>query len=323
MSPEKSPLLIHILNHVAKRFRHIIVVPIEENAIYLSYAAANAAPIYRILAPPQALVRSLSDKWNFHTVCIQAGITVPDTLLLASSTEATVDRLRVLGDRIVVKPTIGGGGLGVFVSTPATFITDLQQQGQARYPLLVQRFIDGEDIDLSLLASNGKILLHAIQIATPSGLVFFENDELLNAGRRLIEAAGYSGLVHFDARRERISGRIYLIEANTRIWASMFTAALAGMNFLGAALGAAEGDTTVEPKGLTSTGAVTWGGSIKQTVLAGFGRSNKASSRRNVVLRGVFDPVQHLVLRRYITSRERTSNSNQAGSAQRARKSSR
>ncbi|NWG45700.1 MAG: ATP-grasp domain-containing protein [Alphaproteobacteria bacterium] len=207
----------------------------------------GAGPCRLPLSPPQVL-SALHDKYVFKTLCEAAGVLVPETRLLAAPADARacLDRLLAGGDTlrfpVVTKPIAAQNGRGVRIHRSARDLAAALATGGVWLPGVVQRYVPGRDVDLSLLARDGHVLCAVLQERIAGGgLRFFRDAEAEAMGARLIAHLGFSGVVHLDLRREAASGRPVAIEANPRFWGSLGWADGAGLGFVGQAIALALG----------------------------------------------------------------------------------
>jgi predicted ATP-grasp superfamily ATP-dependent carboligase len=185
---------------------------------------------------PQAdVLEAFDDKWRFFELCRQHELSVPDTRL-AGSKDALDFRTIVaeFGLPFVVKPTNQAGSLGVQIVTSEAYFNDVIRDNDAyRFaPLIVQRFIDGVDIDLSLLSIDGELSAFAVQQVSGPEVRFVSNAYLEKMASELCRCSQYHGVMHVDARLEKSSGKIFLIESNPRFWVSVTASAWCGLNFV-------------------------------------------------------------------------------------------
>ena len=89
-------------------------------------------------------------------------------------------------------------------------------------PILVQEFIDGEDLCTFMVCHHGRVAAHAAyvhpkEIEHAGGIVFesVHDASALDAAQVIAEATGYHGQLSFDFMRTA-SGELYLIECNPR-----------------------------------------------------------------------------------------------------------
>src|SRR3989304_3891130 len=89
-------------------------------------------------------------------------------------------------------------------------------------PLILQEFIPGKDIDLSVLAVGGRVVASAVQQWPDSGMLeFCEHPEVEELGRKVVSLFNYDGVAHFDMRIDERTGRVLVLECNPRFWYTM------------------------------------------------------------------------------------------------------
>jgi D-aspartate ligase len=142
---------------------------------------------------------------------------------------------------LIAKPERGSGGNNVYhiveeTDFAAIIPTSFDKEGN----YIVQEYIDGYDIDMSLLAKNGEILAFTIQkglikrsnrFAASAGLEFLVNDGVYQSVSKLVSELKFSGIAHVDLRFDKNSGEFKIIEINARYWGSLIASCLAGVNF--------------------------------------------------------------------------------------------
>jgi ATP-grasp in the biosynthetic pathway with Ter operon len=152
----------------------------------------------------------------------------------------------------VLKPTNWSGSLGVqIVGSRAQFEKDIL--GDARYAfdtLIVQQFIDGDDACLSVLANHGRLLAFAIQQPVADRIEFMPNAGLEAIASQICRDSRYHGVMNLDVRIEKRTGRLFLIEANPRFYASLTASVACGLNFVAESIDVT--DRATEPKRLVS-----------------------------------------------------------------------
>jgi predicted ATP-grasp superfamily ATP-dependent carboligase len=197
-----------------------------------------------------------NDKWLFRQLCEDIGVPTPKSLRFADKLQLQFDELATaLGTPFIIKPNDCEGGRGIVkIGSTQEFENKIRLDDAYCYgPLLAQEFVPGQDIDISLLASGGEILCHAVQFVKGGVTCFVQANELLGLARRIVERTGFNGLVHFDARQDSRDGSFKFIESNPRVWASINRAKACGLNFLGAAIDLAMGR---RPEGVRSIAGV-------------------------------------------------------------------
>lgn len=185
--------------------------------------------------------RMLDDKGAFRAVCEDCQVDTPESKVYADKGDIEKDN-REFDRKMVVKPTNESFMQGVVftASTEELYRKVLDNAAYVFKPLIVQQFIEGEDIDLSLLALEGEILKSAVQVRRNGQIIFLEDDEFASAAARIVKHLNYSGVAHFDARRSAVDGKLYFLECNPRFWGSINAALFCGINFVAEGLLAAQ-----------------------------------------------------------------------------------
>ena len=188
-------------------------------------------------------LRRLGDKWAFHQLCQTLGLPVPATEWAATKTGIDIRQSLAEHDgAVVIKPTNRHGGDGVVLvrSAEAFDRLVLDNPDYDHAPLVVQAFVPGRDLDISLLALDGQILHRAIQAREGHDLRFLDHAQLAAVVEALVLHTAFSGLAHIDARWLD-DGSVILLECNTRPWATLSKATWCGLNFVRATVEAAQG----------------------------------------------------------------------------------
>lgn len=180
-----------------------------------------------------ALIEVWNDKGKFADLLNELGLPTPRTRLISSETDPVLETLTY---PVMVKPPRGEGGNGVRKFDNRTDLDALLPRIANRFgwPLLVQDYVPGIDIDLSALADHGRIVAWTIQKRHPSHpdlLEFVDHPRVLQIGAELIGKCGYHGIVHFDMRLDERTGQPMVIEANPRFWSSIRHSMWMGVNF--------------------------------------------------------------------------------------------
>jgi predicted ATP-grasp superfamily ATP-dependent carboligase len=179
-----------------------------------------------------SLFEQLYDKWHFAVMLKALSLPHPTTCLVHAN--ADVDSVHFDGP-CIIKPTQGEGGKGIEITaTPVDLHNNLRaRQDLHENPVVVQPFIDGADIDLSLLADHGHCLAWSIQQKGGHGVMnFVDHPEVLALGRELVSQINYHGVLHVDMRIDQKTKKVLIIEANPRFWGSLEYSVWSGVNFL-------------------------------------------------------------------------------------------
>jgi predicted ATP-grasp superfamily ATP-dependent carboligase len=226
----KEAMVDRINAHCA-RHEIDVVIPGDMPATLLM---AEAQSLIRTPVFPVAdadTLRTLHDKWRFHGLLTQLGLPAPRTAVLGcgASLDAIDLRYPLMG-----KPTDSEGGDRVArYDTRRELETMLAGPRAGKQPWLLQEFVPGSDIDLSLIADHGRIVGWTIQDDVGNGFrIFKEEPRLLEIGQRLVAATGFHGVAHFDMRTDQRDGGVVVIECNPRFWGSLILSTWSGVNFV-------------------------------------------------------------------------------------------
>ncbi|GAB3554299.1 hypothetical protein GCM10027343_42140 [Noviherbaspirillum agri] len=228
-------LFIEAVQAIRSRTPHVILVPVDCDGIRLVNRVRGQLPVAVTPVPDTITLDMFDNKWRFHQFCTVHGLAVPATRHVASKSAIDFDAIAAeIGLPFVVKPLNLAGSAGVqVVHHRHAFEQGILHNARYDYgPLIVQRYIDGEDIDISFLAIGGRITAFAIQQTEEAYIRFRPHAELESLAAQLCAAGGFHGVMHVDARIEAATGKVYLIESNPRFWASLTACVWGGLNFV-------------------------------------------------------------------------------------------
>jgi hypothetical protein len=227
------PGTIDVLREVIAASRIDVVVASDYDAlIWLSDHADLLAPAVAFPAPSRAQIERCNDKWQLAELCATLGIDHPETRLLESPDDAAAV---ASWGRVIVKPRSECFGFGVYELASGADVRDHLVRGDRpgnALPLLVQEFVPGQDIDVTVLAHRGRTVTGIAQerLADGGSLRFSTAPELLAPAEQLAAAVGFDGVMDFDLRRDPATGRVAVIECNPRLPGSIPNKTWAGVN---------------------------------------------------------------------------------------------
>jgi len=179
-----------------------------------------------------------ADKARFAQFLSEVQLPHPETVALQAG-EPLPHRLP--GFPALLKPARGSGGeLIARFDERAVFEHFAANGGLGTRCWILQTYVEGRDIDCSVMCRDGKILAYTVQQAVrapavsfqPIGAVeFVKDDEVLELARRLVAALQWTGIAHIDMLKSQRDGRVYVSEVNGRYWSSLIGSYLAGVNF--------------------------------------------------------------------------------------------
>ncbi|WP_306481079.1 hypothetical protein [Limnobacter sp.] len=173
----------------------------------------------------------IGTKIGLSQLLVENGITTPD-FWIVSDHDALVSFLELTPHTVMIKIDMSGGGAGVFKFEPGNNI-DVLLQNQITFPVLVQRYIEGDLIDLSGVYQNGTLVhfsyssleevlsnpfgVSSVRTYTQLGCV---KESVFNDLRKLGRALGAHGFVNIACLRSAEDGNYYFVEADMRptVW---------------------------------------------------------------------------------------------------------
>lgn len=161
----------------------------------------------------------------------------PKSFLITSETDKQ-EILSQIRFPVLIKPMTLKGGDGI---EKIDSIFRLQRAFETlSLPQFVQEYVEGYDIDCSVLCLNGTILTHTIQkgnlkghshYAPQLGFDFIKNEGVLKVVRETMSKLNWSGVAHLDLRYDTNTNDYKLIEINARFWGSVEGSEKSGINF--------------------------------------------------------------------------------------------
>lgn len=142
---------------------------------------------------------------------------------------------------VIMKPFESlGGGTDIFIFNNEKEMHSHFSSNAVSYQYLIQDYIEGYDIDCSVLCKKGEVLAYTIQRVTiqadenfvPSiGIKFLFEKDLYKIVKRLMGSLNFSGVAHIDMRYDKNKNEFKVIEINPRFWRSVDASIAMGVNF--------------------------------------------------------------------------------------------
>lgn len=199
-------------------------------------ALAEAAHVIRAQTLPtifseEALL--LGNKAGFADICQNLEIPIPMTWHVTKKEEILqLTTHNNFSFPVIIKAVNMSGSIGIKMAASADEVEALVADSTFNFsPLVVQEYIKGEDICLSFFAQEGGIDLAYGQKVSKFGASFPAYDEFFEHAKLISKSIGYTGAANLDARVDD-QGRLYLIECNTRFWASSFLSCLLDIDLI-------------------------------------------------------------------------------------------
>ncbi|RFB81074.1 hypothetical protein DYH55_06355 [Methylovirgula sp. 4M-Z18] len=180
--------------------------------------------------PTLSVFDELNDKWRFGLLCKDLDIDYPKSQLFANVGELRQELSgREVNTSWMAKPLSMDGGMGCIKLTPEEFEA---QFAQITYePILLQEFVEGEDIGASVFCKEGEILAFiAHKFEHDTYFTFYDHD-IYRSLAALMTRTKANGVFNFDMRRTS-KGRVVFLECNPRFYFKMAMSMVVGVNFV-------------------------------------------------------------------------------------------
>ncbi len=197
-----------------------------EDDVLLTAKVADALGLINVPAP---IVRQVRDKSQFRKFCTENDIRTPEHLLIKD--ESDLDHVATdFTFPVVLKPSFGSGSAFVIKAQDKEELystyeyiernisPSVESSLNEGLDVLVESYIDGDEVDIDMLLQNGKIKYFAIvdnyrteepffietQQAIPSELPQKDQDALVEMAETVLEKLGIqNGCIHFEAKATR------------------------------------------------------------------------------------------------------------------------
>ena len=231
-----------------------VIVPIaEKEAVFFIKNKINIQHTASIIPLPELANFEIAiDKKRLSDFAKLNQIPHPKSYFITSET-GTQQVLSEIEFPILVKPLSLKGGDGIQkINTKNKFESYFEK---INHSVFVQEFIEGYDIDCSVICLNGTILNHTIQKGNLKGdtafapqlaFDFLNNDGVLKVAKEVMSKLNWSGIAHLDMRYDTKTNNFKLIEINARFWGSIEGSRFAGINFPHQVIELASGKTILK-----------------------------------------------------------------------------
>jgi predicted ATP-grasp superfamily ATP-dependent carboligase len=282
---------------LANRLNIKTILPFRETTIKLFADFKEQFEDFNI--PPvnsPHLIESVTNKMLLFELLERKSICTPP------SYSVSIENFDKLKFPCLIKPRKASGGTDIFLLKNKKEALDKIKNPKIKNDCYIfQDYIEGQDIDISLIAENGKIIAHTIQTGITSygfgysrGIRFVKNPEFLHQVEILIQKLNWNGLAHLDFVYDKITGSYQLIDFNPRSWSTILGSLKAGINFPQILLNLTEGKkvTVASYKEIHYLQA---GNSWKLFISALIKKNNNYSLNNSSIYYAVKDPFAEII----------------------------
>lgn len=211
------------IGEIVTRHEIDLIIPTFEEVFYLSARAADLPEGVKLYAGSFDKLARLHDKASFKSLVIDAGVPVPETVVVSNRDElqAAIDRF----PKYFARAAFSRGGVGLLTNTgPLAGKMEVSDcHPTPDQPWLVQPFVDGPMVCTYSTIVDGRVTSHCTyrapeQWAHSTGITFLAVDstDTLAYTQRIIDTLDptFTGQLSFDFVDN--DGELYAIECNPR-----------------------------------------------------------------------------------------------------------
>ena len=235
--------------HLAQKWEGAVLMPVsDETLLVTARHKEKLSQYFRVACPDYATVCRIIDKRQTYPLAAAIGVKTPRTLIPRPLSEIESFCHEDLFP-CLLKPAQSHlfnacfGSKMFFVENPAQLIDGYQRAETAGLEVMIQDYIPGGDKEVAnynCYAVGGKTLVEFTAdhvrnappwFGSPRVVRSRQIDELIEPGRRLIEALDYTGYACIEFKRDTRDGEYKLMEINGRHNLSTLLAVRCGINF--------------------------------------------------------------------------------------------
>jgi predicted ATP-grasp superfamily ATP-dependent carboligase len=236
---------VNEIRKLVERFKIDIVMPTTLKGI--KFVSRNKQTIAQFAAvPPIADAEQIemsNNKWEFYKCLKKTGLPVLKTVYVGKAGEA-IENPSIINSvefPALLKPLSQKSGAGIVRVETSLDLESAWSGGKLMKgrPYILQSFIDAERFSLSVCCKDGVIIAYTLQrVFIPSKdpyqpgstVEYIYDEEVFNAGKRLLEAMKWNGIADMDILVDKQDQTVYVLEFNPRLWQSLLGSLIAGVN---------------------------------------------------------------------------------------------
>jgi predicted ATP-grasp superfamily ATP-dependent carboligase len=237
------------LTRVSRKYPDAVLFPVSDEALEaVSRRRHYLSRWYTVACAEWDIVRRMLSKEYTYSLAEEIGVATPCTLTPHSEEEAEAYS-RALQYPCLVKPTLSHQYFEIFrtkmlrVENPDQLLKAYREAEAARQPVMLQELIPGDDshvVNYNSYFWKGRPLVEftARQIrkapplfGSPCVAKYEHIPEILEPGRKLLEALGFYGYSCMELKLDPRTGAYILMEVNARHNLSTLLAVTCGVNF--------------------------------------------------------------------------------------------
>jgi predicted ATP-grasp superfamily ATP-dependent carboligase len=240
-TPKNDKDRLAAIHNAVEKIRPDIILPVDCRTIRLLSANSENLLEKTMISPlPSTEAFDIANnKWLLADWLKNNQIPCPPTILYQRN--STFDKeLLSISFPVLIKPILESSGRGIKLFNNSTELYSYCKNQINSGEYIIQSFINGYDIDFSILCMKGKILAYTIQkgfekssrqFKAPPGIDFLFDNNTYKVVTEMAEKLNWTGVVHIDLRYDEKDQQVKVIELNPRFWGSVIGSSCAGVNF--------------------------------------------------------------------------------------------
>lgn len=220
-----------------------LVIPMDDGSMEAVVGSYDVLVNHcKLAVPPAKSYVELSDKSNQIRILESSELDYPVTWRLSSLDELTQFQ-DFGGFPLLIKPRKSGGSRGIRKINSYEELCLAYEEIHKIYPYpLIQSFVPlGPRVDVCLLYDEmgqpiagfvqEEVRHFPIEMGPSTVQRSVRDEELLQKTIAMLKPITWRGIIEVEFMMDIITGRFYFMEMNTRFWASLYTAIIAGVDF--------------------------------------------------------------------------------------------
>jgi len=222
-----------------KAWRPAVLMPIYDEGWSVIYSYYKEYERLTTLAPcpKRELHEDVTDKGRLAEYAEKHNCPIPMTLRPRSREEALA-LCRELPYPVLLKPRRSVAGIGIHRVNNSEELSQALREFQETP--VIQEWIEGEDLELTVLCVRGKPLAGSAYVSLRNAPLPFgppvacrtiRDDTLMRTGMEFLAKIQYHGVAHLDFRRDNRDGEAKLLEVNPRLAGTNEISTYSGVDF--------------------------------------------------------------------------------------------
>lgn len=235
---DEQEQLVSELSDIIARINPEVVLPVGVKHVKFLTRYKNTLSQFTQLPPlpDQKILNKLTLKDRLNKLLVELGLPSVTSKKIETG---SFSELNWHSFPCLLKPIFDAAGYKIKLIFTKEELKQVLQKQDLAGNYIIQEYVEGHDIDCSLLAVDGKIVAHTIQkgirenkLSYPTAIKMTHSPKVLEYVEKLIAATNYNGIAHLDFRYDTKDRKMKLIDFNSRFWSSILASESVGVNFV-------------------------------------------------------------------------------------------